>query len=296
MTQALLRLRSQVGIVRTRRLLGMSVNLLGAALLLQVLIAIGSDAWARTGADAAQAVLASALAGGATGLGALGVLMLEKGGGRRGPFVFLALSAGMMFSAATLSLLGPAVRLSAAPAAWDVLASAALGYMAMAALDRLLPHLHAAPRSVQARPAHAMRLMVVAIAVHNLPEGFAVGAGFAGSSGLGWSTALSIGLQNVPEGLIVATALASIGASRGAALALAAATGLLEPLGAVAGVFAAGLGAWMLPMALAAAGGAMVFVVVEELIPEAFKGPSPRAVALSFTAGFFGLSALLAGV
>lgn len=294
MTQALLRFRSQVADVRPRRLIGASVSLLGAALLLQGAAAAGLDAWVQAGPDAARAVLASVLAGGATAVGALGVLGLAARG--RGPFVFLALSAGMMFAAAVLSLLGPAVRLSAAPAAWDVLAAAALGYAAMAALDRLLPHLHAAPWNAQARPDHAMRLMVVAIAVHNLPEGFAVGAGFAGGTGLGWSTALSIGLQNVPEGLIVATALASIGASRGTAIALAAATGLLEPLGAVAGVLAAGLGASMLPVALAAAGGAMVFVVVEELIPEAFRGPSPRAVALSFVAGFFGLSALLEGV
>lgn len=135
-----------------------------------------------------------------------------------------------------------------------------------------------------------MRLMVIAIAVHNLPEGFAVGAGFGGGDALGWGTAASIGLQNIPEGLIVATALLSMGMRRATAFALAAATGLLEPLGAVLGVVAVSISALTLPWALAAAGGAMMFVVVEELIPEsAYFGDRDRSFRLKVT-GHFGAS------
>lgn len=293
MAQALLRRRSRVGAIRSRQAVGLAVFLTGVAVLLQHLASALVQAWTQAPGDAAQAMRAATLAGAATGLGTLGLLALGRSGSTRGPFIFLAVSAGTMFSAAALSLLGPAVQLSRVPVALDVLLAAALGYAAMAALDRLLPHVHAVPRAAHERPAHALPLMVIAIAAHNLPEGLAVGAGFGGGEVLGWSTALSIGMQNVPEGLIVATALWSIGLSRGKALVLATATGLLEPVGAAVGVAAASSGALVLPVALAAAGGAMVFVVVEELLPEAFKGPSPRLVAVSFTLGFFGMAWLL---
>lgn len=163
----------------------------------------------------------------------------------------------------------------------------------MAALDRLLPHIHAAPRESGAWPAGSIRLMVVAIAVHNLPEGFAVGAGFGGGDALGWGTALSIGMQNIPEGLIVATALWSIGTSRVTAFALALGTGLLEPIGAALGLIAVSASALVLPWALAAAAGAMMFVISEELIPESLKGTSRRTVTVHFAAGSLGMAALL---
>ena len=198
-----------------------------------------------------------------------------------------------MLSAAILSLLGPAVRMTTTPGAIDVFLAAVAGYAAMAALDRVLPHLHAAPCDCAARSAGSLRLMVIAIAVHNLPEGFAVGAGFGGGNDLGWGTAVSIGLQNVPEGLIVATALWSIGMRRTTALALAVATGLLEPFGAAVGIAAVGISAITLPIALAAAGGAMLFVVLQELIPESLKGASWRAVTVSVTAGSLGMAVLL---
>jgi zinc transporter, ZIP family len=228
-------------------------------------------------------------------LAGFAVLLPRRQRSAPGLSVFLALSAGTMFAAAVLSLLAPAVDLSAVPAALDVLLAALLGFAAMAVLDRLLPRQHPMQQPLDARSVHAAKLMVLAIAVHNLPEGFAVGAGFAGDEALGWGTALSIGLQNIPEGLIVATALWSTGLSHGRALALATATGLLEPLGAAAGALAAGVSEATLPWALAAAGGAMVFVVVAVLVPAALKGPRSPAAALSFLLGFLGMALLLAG-
>lgn len=295
MTQAVLRSLNRTPMARLRFALGTLITLAGFGVALRAL-AIGP--WRESALLdllGSQAVLASALAGAATGLGAIVVLAFKRLDHPRSLAIFMALSAGMMFSAAAFSLLGPAVALAQTTGALDVLLAATLGYAGMALLDRLLPHLHAAPVAGGAAPAHALRLMVVAITAHNLPEGFAVGAGFGGGEGLGWATALSIGLQNVPEGLIVATALWSIGLPRAMAAIGALASGLLEPLGAAAATLTVGMNAAALPWALALAGGAMVFVVVEELIPEAFKGAATRAVPLSFTLGFFGMAALVAG-
>lgn len=293
MTQAILSMRARVSSLRWCQLVGLTICLGGLGVVLQSSFSALLGAWAQAGPGAWRAFQASSIAGGATGLGALGLLALSRRSRQRGQFVFLAVSAGAMFAAAALSLLGPAVWLSRAPLLLDVSVAALLGYGAMAVLDRLLPHQHAVPSNTSRPARHAMRLMVVAIAIHNLPEGFAVGAGFGGGDALGWGVAISIGLQNIPEGLIVATALWSIGIPRGRAVVLALATGLLEPLGAAVGTLAAGLSATTLPCALAAAGGAMDYVVLEELIPEALRGPSPRLVALSFTLGCMGMAALL---
>lgn len=214
MSQVILLMRDRASTRPLRFLWGLSISIVGLAVVLQ---SVGSGLWAawiQLESSAAQALQAAFLAGGATGLGALGVLVSKRRANSQETFKFLALSAGAMFSAALLSLLVPAVRITAVPAALDVVVAGIVGYAAMAALDRLLPHIHAAPRESGAWPSDSVRLMVVAIAVHNLPEGFAVGAGFGGDDALGWGTALSIGMQNIPEGLIVVTALWSIGTSR----------------------------------------------------------------------------------
>ncbi len=270
-----------------------SISILGLAVLVQGLGSGLLAVWLPFELSAAQALQASLFAGGATGLGALGVLVLRRASSSQGTFRFLALSAGAMFSAALLSLLVPAARMTATPAALDVLLAGVAGYAAMSALDRLLPHIHAAPRESGAWPAHSVRLMVVAIAAHNLPEGFAVGAGFGGGDALGWGTALSIGMQNIPEGLIVATALWSIGISRAIAFVLAIGTGLLEPLGAALGLLAIAASPLVLPWALAVAAGAMMFVIFEDLIPESFKGASHFKATSYFAVGSLGMAAIL---
>lgn len=293
MSQLLLRMQDRVDALPARFVLGLSICLAGCAVLLQSLVSSLWSVWIRLDPSAAQALQGSMFAGAATGIGALGVLLLRRRPNERATFGFLALSAGAMLSAALVSLLVPAIRMTTFPSALDVLLAAVVGYAAMAALDRWLPHMHAAPREQGGWPLDSMRLMVMAIAVHNLPEGFAVGAGFGGGDALGWGTAVSIGLQNIPEGLIVATAVLSMGLRRVTAFALALATGLIEPLGAALGIAAVSISALTLPWALAVAGGAMMFVVMEELIPESLKGTSSRAAWLSFTAGMAGMTALL---
>jgi zinc transporter, ZIP family len=293
MTQVILRMKHRMSAMPTRLLWGLPINLIGLALILYS-VGLGLwTAWLQLHPSETQALQASLLAGGVTGLGALGIFALKRSTITQGIFGFLALSAGAMFAAALLSLLMPAIQMTNIPVAFDVLLAAVIGYAVMAALDRMLPHMHAAPNNCVVLSADSIRLMVIAIAVHNLPEGFAVGAGYGGGDALGWGIALSIGMQNIPEGLIVATALWSIGASRSMAFALAVATGLLEPLGAAIGIFAVGDSALLLPWALAISAGAMMFVIKEELIPEALKGTSCRSVIFSFTLGSLGMAAIL---
>lgn len=273
-----------------RRAPGSIILAAGAAALLTVWAAVGAARAIAEGAG--PALLAATAAGAATGLGAL-VLLSPRPLSRAGLHLFIALAAGMMFAAALFSLLLPALAQAQRPWAIDVVIAAALGYAAMGLLDRIVPHRHAVPPAEGGIPERAVTLMVAGLAVHNLPEGFAVGAGFGGGEALGFGTALSIGVQNVPEGLVVATALWAAGLSRLAAAGAALGTGLLEPLGALAGAMLVGWGPALLPVALALAGGAMVHVVVEELLPEALQREGPRGRPLTFAFGFFTMGALV---
>lgn len=216
--------------------------------------------------DLLPALYASLVAGGATGLGAV-VLLQRRRPGPAALARWLYAAAGLMLAAAVFSLLLPAFQQARAPLALDVAAAALGGWALMRFVDGRIAHTHALPGAAVGRP--AMLLMVSGIAVHNLPEGFAVGAGFGGDAALGAGTAFAIGLQNVPEGLLVAMALWSAGVSRVRAALVALATGLIEPVGALAGALLVGLAPVLLPLALAAAGGAMLYVVVDELVPEA---------------------------
>jgi len=242
-----------------------------------------------------QGIEASFIAGAATGLGAIAVLLIGRPEERNLP-VFMALAGGMMFAAAVFSLIRPAIAAASAPWAIDVVLAVAAGYGLMALIDRSLPHAHPTPGRAPVGVRNALGLTVVAIAVHNVPEGFAVGAGFGGDASLGWATAVAIGVQNVPEGLIVALALWALGRSRVVAVLGALATGLVEPLGAFAGGLAAGMADAALPVALGLAGGAMLFVVLDELVPEAWRGSETRSVPLAFAIGFFALAALVGGL
>jgi zinc transporter, ZIP family len=245
-----------------RGVLGASIALFGLALL--VLAAIPSDP------AHLAAIRNAAIAGAATGLGALALLVMRKVD-EKGLGLFIAIAAGMMAAAAIVSLFLPALKF---PGAAVLVISATLaGYSVMAMLDHLLPHAHPVT-GVEMRGTERNRmagLMVIAIAIHNLPEGFAVGAsvgqGVDGSLG----TALSIGLQNIPEGLIVATALWSIGVNKGLAALAALGTGLIEPFGAVVGVFTAEAWPRGAPASMAFAAGAMAFVVINEMIPESMN-------------------------
>ena len=226
-----------------------------------------------------QALLATVFTWLVTALGAMPVFF-TKAVGRKLLDTMLGLAAGVMVAASFWSLLAPAIEMSGGswvPAAVGFL----LGGAVLRGIDRLLPHIHPALASGEAEGLSTSWkrsiLLVLAVTLHNIPEGLAVGVAFgAAASSLGGATltgaialALGIGLQNFPEGMAVAMPLRHEGLSRFRAFTYGQLSGLVEPIAGVLGAWAVLSVQAILPYALAFAAGAMIFVVVEELIPEA---------------------------
>ncbi|GAA6142060.1 ZIP family metal transporter [Hydrogenophaga sp. 5NK40-0174] len=241
---------------------------------------------------------ASMLAAAATALGATPVFFVGRIS-KRQEAALMAFSAGVMLTAAILALLMPSLEASqrlvpqgGMGAAMLTATGLALGVGLMMGIDRLLPHEHAVlPPAAQghtgrweaagdAREVTRQRgwLMVLALMIHNIPEGLAVGAAYAGvipgdstTTQAGAAVAIAIGLQNMPEGLLVAMALHTLGQSKATAWSVAALTGLAEPLGALVGLQVLGGTPALYPVGLALAAGAMIFVVSHEIIPETHR-------------------------
>ena len=251
--------------------------------------------WLAAHPMAAKGLEASLLAGAATGLGAIPVLMLRRPSERlMAPM--LGLAGGMMLAASLFSLLVPAVQtVMASDAVWSLgiaTAGALLaGVAAMQMLDRRLPHEHVEEiESSGMQPNVA--LVVAAIAIHNVPEGLAVGVAAAAGADHGMS--LGIALQNIPEGWIVASAMVALGAAPLRAALIALGTGLVEPVGGLFGVIASTVAGAALPMALAAAAGAMLWVVSHEMIPASHQPGRVGAGTAGLAAGFAVMTVLAA--
>jgi ZIP family zinc transporter len=244
---------------------------------------------------ALQGILASLLAGAATGLGGLAV-MLGGAPGEARRNLLMGFAAGVMIAAAVLSLILPGIEraelggLSRRAAMAGVMGAVLIGALAMGQLDRAIETLarrrlseggrRLAPGGPRGR---TLPLFLVAMTLHNLPEGTAVGVSFmSGDVRLGWATATGIGVQNVPEGMAVAAVLATLGWSRMRCLAAALGTGLVEPVGGAFGVALAEASLAALPATLGFSAGAMLFVVMAEMIPGAAgpTGHDPSAPAL----------------
>ncbi|MBM9595329.1 ZIP family metal transporter [Rhodobacteraceae bacterium MCCB 386] len=214
-----------------------------------------------------------------TGVGALPALFGRRIT-RRTNDALLGFAAGVMISASFFSLIIPGLE-SAEAEYGGVLTSAliascgiALGAATVAALNEALPHEHFIKGREGSEAAALARiwLFVLAITIHNFPEGIAVGVGFgSGSVADGMPLAIGIGLQNAPEGLAVAVALIGQGYSRGTAFLVALSTGLVEPLGGLAGVAAVSVSTVLLPWGLTFAAGAMLYVISHEIIPETHR-------------------------
>lgn len=213
--------------------------------------------------------------------------------------VFSGFAAGVMVAASVWSLLIPAMNMSDGMgklAFVPALVGFLLGIVFLLVIDSVVPHLHAGSKEPEGKKSRLNRtsMLMLAVTIHNLPEGAACGAIFAGVlSGeetvtLAGAIALSIGIaiQNFPEGAILSLPLRSEGNSRMKSFAMGALSGIVEPVGAVAAILLAGLVTPILPYLLAFAAGAMIYVVVEELIPESSEGEHSNVGTIGFAVGF----------
>ena len=253
----------------------------GIAIVLAGVLVLGVQFWQYA---AARPVVWQALTGGsiaalATALGTLPIVFAQRLSDRTQDTLF-GFGAGVMLAASAFSLIIPGIAAARAAGAdpWGaggiVGGAILLGGLALLVLDRVLPHEHFI-KGVEGRDTRVLRrtwLFVFAIALHNLPEGLAIGVGFAGGDALrGSALATGIAIQDVPEGLVVAAALLAAGYRRPFAVAIGMASGLVEPLGAVFGAAIVSHSALLLPWGLGFAAGAMLFVISHEIIPESHR-------------------------
>jgi ZIP family zinc transporter len=238
--------------------------------------------------------LGSLLAGLGTGLGALGIFLVRRLSARIEDGL-LSAAAGVMLAATFFSLLLPALDRADALTSSKVLAvgivaaGLLMGALGLFFVHRLVPHEHFLLGKEGPGSARLQRiwLFIIAITLHNFPEGMAVGVGFAGGDlGNGTSLALGIGLQNIPEGFAVAISLLSIGYSRATSFWVATLTGLVEPVGGALGAAAVTLAAPLMPAILGLAAGAMLFVISDEIIPETHRRGYETVATFSLLGGF----------
>ncbi|MGE0802841.1 MAG: ZIP family metal transporter [Lautropia sp.] len=280
-----------------RRLVGWLIVVTGGIVLLQ-------DLWSGWRAIADDpiglALWGGSVAALATALGALPMLSTRRQSDRTLD-TLLGFGAGVMLAACAFSLVVPGLAV-AGRLGLDRLQSAALvgtgiliGGLLMLAIDRWLPHEHFI-KGVEGGHGQRLRrvwLFVFAICLHNLPEGLAIGVAFAGDDPAGGAAlATGIAIQDVPEGLVVALALRAVGYGRAAAVGIAVASGLIEPVGAVAGAAIVGLSATLLPWGLAFAAGAMLFVISHEIIPESHRKGHERFATAGLVVGFVAMMVL----
>jgi len=228
--------------------------------------------------------IASLAAGLATGAGAIPVLFTRRISDRFLD-VMLGFSAGVMLAATSFSLIVPAIDLSGP---WVAVFGVILGALVLHLVDRFIPHFHPL-LGAEGPPSGLSKvwLFVLAITIHNFPEGLAVGVSFGvGDVGAGLIIALAIGLQNMPEGLAVALPLLREGYSRGKALWYGTLTGLVEPVGGLLGAALVSIFQPVLPWGLAFAAGAMLFVISDEMIPESHRKGFEREATFGLIAGF----------
>ncbi|MFX0084658.1 MAG: ZIP family metal transporter [Candidatus Hodarchaeota archaeon] len=241
-------------------------------------------------------VLASFVAGTATTIGAIPAL-LGKEISDRNLDVMLGFAAGVMLAASAFSLLVPALDMDPIYTSWDLepVTITVFGFIAGALfihiVDKWAPHQHfiSGPEGSKklSKRLAATWLFVIAITIHNFPEGLAVGVGFgSGDVAAGTIIALAIGLQNIPEGTAVALPLVREGYNRWDTIKITLATGLVEPLGGLIGVAAVTIATGMLGFGMSFAAGAMIFVVSDEIIPESHRKGYERPATFGVILGF----------
>ena len=232
-------------------------------------------------------------------LGAAFVFLMKDEMSPRLQKSLLGFASGVMVAASVWSLLIPAMEMEEAKGAWSVVPSAIgflLGIGFLLLLDELTPHLHVGSNTPEGPNSRLSRtaMLALAVTIHNLPEGMAVGVVFAGAeqgaAGLSVASAvavsLGIAIQNIPEGAIISMPMRAAGNSKWRSFMIGSLSGAVEPIGALAVLLLATLLMPVMPYMLAFAAGAMFYVVVEELIPEASNGLHSNLSTIGFAIGF----------
>ena len=228
--------------------------------------------------------------GGATVVGSL-IGFLFKNVTHKFSDIVLSFAAGVMLAAAVFGLILPSVEYGGK---WGVLVTVAgvfVGAICLNLMDKAVPHLHklvgAETEAHHNANLNKVLLFVMAIAIHNLPEGIAAGVGFgAGNTSQALIIAGGIALQNVPEGMVIIGPMLAAGISKKRTLIAALMTGLVEVVGTLIGYFAVSISTAILPFALAFAGGTMLYVISDEMIPETHAHGSQRGATYTLLVGF----------
>lgn len=234
-----------------------------------------------------------------TSLGAACVFFMKNNLKEAVQRALMGFAAGVMVAASVWSLIIPAIEQSEGMGVWSFVPAAAgfwIGILFLLLLDKIIPHLHLNSSRAEGKKSNLKRttMMMLAVTLHNIPEGMAVGvvyAGFlAGNTNItaAGALALSVGIaiQNFPEGAIISMPLRAEGMKKSRAFLGSVLSGVVEPMGAVLTILAAGFIVPALPYLLSFAAGAMIYVVVEELIPEMSAGEHSNTGTVFFVAGF----------
>jgi ZIP family zinc transporter len=239
-----------------------------------------------------QLVLLTALGvGGATIIGSV-IGFIFKNISHKFSDVVLSFAAGVMLAAAVLGLIIPSVEYGGKYGVIVTVIGIFVGAICLNLLDKLVPHMHKlvgvdGEEHRNNASLNKVLLFVTAIAIHNLPEGIAAGVGFgSGNDAEALLIAGGIALQNIPEGMVIIGPMLASGMSHGKTFFIAVITGIVEVIGTLLGYFAVSISTAILPFALAFAGGTMLYVISDEMIPETHAHGSERGATYSLLAGF----------
>jgi ZIP family zinc transporter len=277
-----------------RRIVGLLIFSVGCFLMLGSLVGQLMTANPKMHA----ALLGGATAAAATALGTLPVLFSQNFS-KRTYDCFLGFGAGVMLGATAFSLVIPALAAARSSGAgpWEASLLAGVGIMGGAGAILLMSRA-TEPAQVLASDVHGSSLrrawlFVTAVSLHNMPEGLAIGVAYAGIDiEKAHSLMTGVSIQDVPEGLVVALALRTVGYSRLVSVGLGVLSGVIEPIAAAFGVALIGIAGGMLPVALAAAGGAMLFVIVNDVIPEMRESGNGTSATIAVIFGFILMTVL----
>ena len=229
--------------------------------------------------------------GGATVMGALLGFIFKRISHKFSDIV-LSFAAGIMLAASVIGLILPSLEYGGRLALVKTIVGLFLGAVCLNLIDKLVPHLHnlVGPEDMEAHQKSNLNkviLFVLAIGIHNLPEGIAAGVGFdSGDTSGALMIAIGIALQNVPEGMIIIGPMLSAGVKPGKAFIIALITGIVEVVGTFMGYFAVNISSVVLPVALAFAGGTMLYVVSDEMLSETHGHGSQRGATYALLIGF----------